>query len=127
MRCPRPSFRHVLSASCARGTDVEHPSSGTHRCGVKDVAYLLGSCFDEDELERSVAPMLDLYFAELRGGSKGFDAEALDDVEGEWRGLWSWAVADFQRFLIGWAPGHWKLNGYGSRLASQVATQCADC
>lgn len=92
--------------------------------GVRDVAYLLGSCMDEDKLEREVERLLTVYFSALRGAAKSASKEDLDKVEAEWRALWPWAVADFQRFLAGWAPGHWKMNGYSARIADEVARSC---
>jgi hypothetical protein len=85
--------------------------------GVKDVAYLLSSCFDAATLLGSADACLDRYFellrAELAARKPAVDAEA---VESEWRALYPIAWADFVRFLAGWAPGHWKLNRYSRRM-----------
>lgn len=86
--------------------------------GVVDLAYAIGSfpglgaSLDEHE-----AGLLDLYFAEL----------AADDptVEQEWRELYCVAVADFERFLAGWSPGHWKRNGYTARKAKEALSLIA--
>ena len=82
-------------------------------CGMKDVAYLLSG-----ETRRATERALDVYFAAL--------AEHLDDaapVEAEWRELFPWAWADFQRFLAGWAPGA-RDNAYGRSLTEQVLDAC---
>ncbi|KAJ8605084.1 hypothetical protein CTAYLR_000356 [Chrysophaeum taylorii] len=77
--------------------------------GVRDLAYLLGSCWSEKQLASSADETLDLYFRHLDGGP---------DLEREWRALWPVCFADFDRFLKGWCPGgHWKRNTYTSRLA----------
>lgn len=102
--------------------DFQYAGGGV---GVRDVAYLLGSCMDEEKLERDVEQLLAVYFSALRGAAKTTREVDLDEVEAEWRALWPWAVADFQRFLAGWAPGHWKMNGYSARLADEVARSCS--
>lgn len=90
-------------------------------CGMKDVAYFLGSCLREDECEAMEASLLDRYFTSLgkRVGGKhpGVDAARL---EAEWRQLYDVAWADFHRFLEGWSPGHWKINSYSERLTRAV-------
>lgn len=87
-------------------------------CGMKDVAYFIGSCLRESECEEQEEPLLNLYFNELRRALSEkhlkLDAEA---VVTEWRALYPIAWTDFHRFLKGWSPGHWKLNSYSERLA----------
>lgn len=93
-------------------------------CGMKDVAYFLGSCLEESELETFERPLLDHYFEEftaaLRDARPGI---APGEVEAEWRDLYPFAWADFHRFLEGWCPGHWKLNEYSRRIRSDVLRQ----
>ena len=90
-------------------------------CGMKDVAYFLGSCLDEDEIERREAELLELYFARLRSAliEVGNDVDAAA-LEGDWRELYPVAWTDFFRFLQGWSPGHWKIHRYSERLAGEV-------
>ncbi|MFN3215835.1 MAG: phosphotransferase [Acidimicrobiales bacterium] len=90
-------------------------------CGMKDLAYFIGSCFDEDDCERLAPALVDRYFALLRealerSGTR-IDIAALEE---DWRGLYAVAWTDFSRFLQGWSPGHWKLHGYSERLAREV-------
>ena len=92
-------------------------------CGMKDVAYFLGSCLDETSCEQQEAPLLDVYFQALRGAviKRGrTDAEA---IEADWRRLYPFAWADFHRFLKGWSPGHWKINSYSERVCRSVLTE----
>jgi hypothetical protein len=90
-------------------------------CGMKDVAYFIGSCLADEECERLEAWLLDGYFAALKQALEDLhpavDAEA---VEVEWRALFPLAWTDFHRFLKGWSLGHWKLNAYSERLARGV-------
>lgn len=90
-------------------------------CGMKDVAYFIGSCLHDADCERYETELLDIYFAQLRKAlnihNSNIDSVA---VEQEWRELYPVAWTDFHRFLKGWSPGHWKINSYSERLANQV-------
>ena len=90
-------------------------------CGMKDVAYFISSCLDEDAAERLEQPLLDVYFAQLRRAlsqrGSPIDLSALTD---DWRALYPVAWTDFYRFLQGWSPGHWKIHRYSERLAREV-------
>ncbi len=93
-------------------------------CGMKDVAYFLGSCLDEESCEAMEQELLSHYFEELEGAIR-FHHPTLDpdSVVTEWKTLYSYAWTDFHRFLKGWCPGHWKINGYSERLAREVIGQ----
>ncbi|MCR9293520.1 MAG: ecdysteroid 22-kinase family protein [bacterium] len=102
----------------AAAVDFQYVGGG---CGMKDVAYFISSCFDEDECERRESSLLDRYFELLREAlertGKAIDGHAL---EADWRELYPVAWTDFFRFLQGWSPGHWKAHRYSKRLASKV-------
>ncbi len=93
-------------------------------CGMKDVAYFLGSCLDEMLQERWEAEFLDVYFDALKEAlqiqGKEVDADAL---EAEWRAMFPIAQADFYRFLVGWMPTHWKVHDYSQRVAMDVVSR----
>lgn len=90
-------------------------------CGMKDVAYFMGSCMDETSCEKNEHWCLDYYFKELAAAlatnKKSVDFQAL---EREWRALFPVAWTDFYRFLQGWMPTHYKINSYTRKLAGQV-------
>lgn len=90
-------------------------------CGMKDVAYFIGSCMSEQDCERYETKILDYYFAALikalEKKNKVVDKEAL---ETNWRELYHFAWADFHRFLKGWHPGHWKINSYSERVSRNI-------
>ncbi|MDA8632150.1 ecdysteroid 22-kinase family protein [Verrucomicrobiales bacterium] len=90
-------------------------------CGMKDVAYFIGSCLDEDSCEAQEGALLTSYFASLETALNrrrpDIDANA---VITEWRELFPVAWTDFHRFLKGWCPGHWKINSYSERVARKV-------
>lgn len=93
-------------------------------CGMKDVAYFIGSCFDEHACERQSPALLDHYFKALRTSlAEGGVAVDADALEADWRNLYPVAWTDFHRFLKGWSPGHWKIHGYSERLAQTVLAQ----
>ena len=102
----------------AAAVDFQYVGGG---CGMKDVAYFISSCLDEDESERMEQALLDRYFellaAALERSGKEVDFAALEE---DWRALYPVAWTDFYRFLQGWSPGHWKLHRYSERLAGQV-------
>lgn len=95
------------------GVDFQYVGGG---CGMKDIAYFIGSCLNEQECERLEAQILDCYFgylqAELPRPNKALEAE--------WRTLYRVAWADFHRFLKGWSPDHWKINSYSERVTAEV-------
>jgi len=82
-------------------------------CGMKDVAYLMGSCLTEDECSTYEQELLSYYFKELEFALDELNIVInLKDLENEWRMLYSVCWADFTRFLMGWMPSHQKINGY---------------
>ena len=104
--------------SRAAAVDFQYVGGG---CGMKDVAYFISSCFDEDDCERLAPDLLDRYFELLTQALADVGA-AVDTValEADWRDLYPVAWTDFYRFLQGWSPGHWKLHRYSDRLAGEV-------
>jgi hypothetical protein len=95
------------------GLDFQYVGGG---CGMKDVAYFIGSCLNEKDCERLEAQILDTYFECLQSEME----ERNEALETEWRSLYRVAWADFHRFLKGWSPGHWKINSYSERICSEV-------
>ena len=87
-------------------------------CGMKDVAYFIGSCLDEEQCEAREPHILNAYFDHLHRalGTRN------DALETEWRSLYRVAWADFHRFLKGWSPGHWKINSYSEKITKNVIT-----
>jgi hypothetical protein len=90
-------------------------------CGMKDVAYFLGSCLSSSECEAYEKELLDFYFIELQMASINIaipiDFEVLEE---EWRKLYPIACTDFMRFLLGWMPTHQKINKYNLNVMEEV-------
>ena len=90
-------------------------------CGMKDLAYFMSSCLNERECEESEAWVLDHYFHELRRAlTHNKHPIDLDSLEESWRRVYPIAWADFYRFLEGWSPGHWKVNGYSQKQVEKA-------
>ena len=106
------------AGSHAAAVDFQYVGGG---CGMKDVAYFISSCLDEDESEAMAPDLLNRYFELLHDALERSD-KAVDFValEEDWRALYPVAWTDFYRFLQGWSPGHWKLHRYSERLAREV-------
>lgn len=90
-------------------------------CGMKDLAYFVGSCFRDEEAESRESEVLNFYFKELHGFLAGIGGDVSgEELEADWRPLYRVAWADFHRFMKGWSPGHWKLSDYSERVTREV-------
>jgi len=90
-------------------------------CGMKDVAYFLGSCLSSADCELYETELLNYYFLALKNA---FDAAKPDvdfkELENEWREMYPFACTDFIRFLLGWMPTHQKINNYNLKIINSV-------
>ncbi len=114
------NFCFSTDGKSAAAVDFQYVGGG---CGMKDIAYFVGSCLREEECEKMEEKILDYYFEKLNDAfilyKKPFRSS---DIEKEWRPLYRVAWADFHRFLKGWSPGHWKINSYSERVTQEVVT-----
>jgi hypothetical protein len=93
-------------------------------CGMKDVAYFISSCLEEEACQLHEQSLLNCYFTHLEQALALYKPDInAAAVEAEWRPLYSVAWTDFYRFLKGWSPGHWKVHGYSEQLAQKVVSQ----
>lgn len=112
------NFCFSRDGASAAAVDFQYVGGG---CGMKDVAYFIGSCLYEDECERYEEELLDFYFSELeKAVLKRKMSVNYSDLEKNWREMYKVAWTDFHRFVKGWSPGHWKIHGYSERIASEV-------
>ncbi len=115
------NFCFSETGDCVAALDFQYVGGGS---GMKDVAYFIGSCLDEPACEAQESNLLDCYFATLRDALQRRKPDIdVSAVEAEWRTLFPVAWTDFHRFLKGWCPGHWKINGYSERLAREVISK----
>ena len=112
------NFCFSEDGSKVAAVDFQYVGGG---CGMKDVAYFISSCLDEDDSERMEQALLDRYFERLQAAlaSVGSDVD-FEALHKDWRALYPVAWTDFYRFLQGWSPGHWKIHRYSERLAREV-------
>ena len=110
--CFTPTHNHVAAV------DFQYVGRGV---GIRDVAYFLGSCLDENELHQNDQRYLDFYFNALSDAlGKHQPAVNAAAICQSWRELYPIAWTDFYRFLIGWMPNHPKSHTYTHHLAEQA-------
>ncbi len=112
------NFCFSTHGDAVAAVDFQYVGGG---CGMKDVVYYLGSCLDEDDCQQHESFLLDSYFESLREAIQRYD-KSIDSnaLESEWRSMYAVAWTDFYRFLLGWMPGHWKVNAYSQFLSQRV-------
>jgi len=115
----------VFSSDSKRVAAVDFQYVG-QGCGMKDVMMLLSSTVPTEQCEALCPELLDDYFRYLKQATAKRNAASsrptivFEDLEQAWRPLYCVAWADFQRFLIGWSPGHWKIHAYSEALTQQA-------
>lgn len=117
-------FSEQVGADVA-AVDFQYVGRG---CGMKDVAYFISSCLNEQQAAMQQESLLGYYFQHL---SKAISSRRINvdfaALEQEWRALYPLAWADFCRFLSGWSPGHWKLNRYSDQITRSALEQLGAC
>ena len=108
------NFCFSLNGEKVAAVDFQYVGGG---CGMKDVAYFLGSCLSSDECEIYETELLNFYFLELEKVADKVNFKALEQ---EWRRMYPMACTDFTRFLLGWMPSHQKVNKYNLNLMENV-------
>ena len=112
------NFCFSESGNNVAAVDFQYVGGG---CGMKDVAYFLGSCFSGSECEQYEEEVLDFYFHELREALIRLNVQVdFKSMETEWRKMYPLACADFARFLLGWMPSHQKLHHYNLNILESV-------
>ena len=112
------NFCFADDGSSVAAVDFQYVGAG---CGMKDLAYFIGSCLDETAAEAQEERLLDAYFSVLKAAViERLPSTEVEALETDWRALYPVAWTDFHRFLKGWSPGHWKINAYSERLAREV-------
>ncbi|MFT7086581.1 MAG: hypothetical protein ACJAV5_002310 [Vicingaceae bacterium] len=114
------NFCFSEDATKVSAVDFQYVGEG---CGMKDVAYFLGSCLTELQCDHWELELLDFYFASLKLALTDKITELnFDLLEKEWRSLFPIAWSDFTRFLLGWMPSNRKINGYSEAMMDRSMT-----
>ncbi len=112
------NFCFSEDGSKVAAVDFQYVGGG---CGMKDVAYFLGSCLSGEECLVHEEELLDYYFDKLGSALKVSNSLIdFEELEQEWRQLYPFACADFTRFLLGWMPTHQKVNDYNLKILDAV-------
>lgn len=102
----------------AAAVDFQYVGRG---CGMKDVALFISSAVQPQQCEQLQDELLDEYFGYLNAALNIHQPSlSINQVEEAWRPLFVIAWADFQRFVKGWSPTHWKINPYTEGLKNQA-------
>lgn len=112
------NFCFNATGSLAAAVDFQYVG---HGCGMKDVAYFMSSAIEPEACEKMQPWVLETYFSALQDALHHYQPE-LDssEVEQEWKPLFEVAWADFQRFVKGWSPNHYKINLYTEALTAKA-------
>ncbi|MGF1751683.1 phosphotransferase [Vibrio cionasavignyae] len=106
------------SGELVSAVDFQYVGAGV---GVKDLVLFLTSVVDFEDENLSLTPYLSCYFHALKAALKHHrpevDAALVCDA---WNELFDVAWADFQRFLLGWCPTHWKVNDFTITLTNRA-------
>ena len=110
--------------------DFQYIGSG---CGMKDVAYFIGSALPADDCQLFEDNLLNNYFRYLKDAltcspfaiSSGLSLSSLyQQLEDAWRPLYCVAWADFMRFIKGWSPNHQKIHSYSEKQCQKAFEYC---
>jgi thiamine kinase-like enzyme len=112
------NFCFTAKGDSAAAVDFQYVGRG---CAMKDVALFMSSAVIPAECYETEEWLLAEYFSHLKTALKQHQPELNpDDVERAWRPMFPIAWADFQRFVKGWSPGHWKINNYTEALTAKA-------
>lgn len=112
------NFCFSLDGKQVAAVDFQYVGGG---CGMKDVAYFLGSCLSSKECKIYEDELLDYYFSILKEAVQAQSTKInFQELEAEWRKMYPVACTDFTRFMLGWMPTHQKVNRYNLKMMNEV-------
>ena len=110
------NFCFSETSDTVAAVDFQYAGKG---CGMKDLILFISSAIKPEQCATQAPLLVDHYFKKLKevALTTAFDGEK---IEAAWRPLYGIAWADFQRFVKGWSPDHWKINTYTEYLTQQA-------
>lgn len=115
------NFCFTSDGKHAAAVDFQYVGKG---CAMKDVALFMSSAVLPEHCMQLEEWVLDTYFSQLRVALSKLRPELdANAVVSAWRPLFPIAWADFQRFVKGWSPEHWKINPYTEALTVKALQQ----
>lgn len=95
-----------------------------HGCAMKDLVYFISSAINPKQCVENESWILEFYFKSL-GEALHYYHPNIDAklVESEYRSMFYIAWADFQRFIKGWSPKHYKINEYTNSMTLKAIEQ----
>ncbi|MGR5119762.1 phosphotransferase [Vibrio astriarenae] len=117
------NFCFTESGDKAAAVDFQYVGKG---CAMKDVALFMSSAVEPEDCSEMESWILDEYFHHLHQAIAHYQPTlSPKEVEQAWRPMFALAWADFQRFVKGWSPNHWKINTYTESLKERALEQLA--
>jgi len=112
------NFCFSEDAKNVAAVDFQYVGKG---CGMKDLILFISSAIPPEECATLQDTLIDYYFICLSEAVIATEKQ-IDPIQLEqaWRPLYAIAWADFQRFVKGWSPAHWKINDYTEQLTEQA-------
>ena len=108
------NFCFTADGKLAAAVDFQYVG---HGCAMKDLVLFMSSAVAPNQCAQMESWILNQYFSCLRNSLEQFQPHLSPaEVEAAWRPLFPVAWADFQRFIKGWSPSHWKINDYSENL-----------
>jgi len=115
------NFLFATGSRAVAAVDFQYVGKG---CGIKDVAYFLGSCLSESDCHQHESYLLAHYFSALEHQLVNrLSNSERQMLVSEWSSLYAVAWTDFYRFLAGWMPEHKKINTYTLTLCERALTK----
>lgn len=112
------NFCFSEDAQHVAAVDFQYVGKG---CGMKDLILFISSAIPPENCSALQNTLIDYYFDCLKTAMISTQPQ-IDPMQLEqaWRPLYAIAWADFQRFVKGWSPVHWKINDYTEKLTAQA-------
>lgn len=118
------NFCFTADGKLAAAVDFQYVGRG---CAMKDIVLFMSSAVAPNQCVQMEPWILNQYFSYLKKSLEQFQPHLSPaDVEAAWRPLFPVAWADFQRFIKGWCPSHWKINDYTESLTKMALKYIED-